>query len=319
MSDNEYGYGSSYNTGQSANISFGSSQTPKTDLVKDISTAEFMTEVIEASQQRPVLVDFWAPWCGPCTQLAPALEKAVAATNGKIALVKMDIDQHPEIPGQLGVQSIPAVFAFVDGKPIDAFMGVKSEGEIREFIAGIAPSDDMGSQIEVLIEKAYELSEQGAVAQASEIYGQILMADPQNVKAIAGIGKIYLKEGNIEGVKGIISKLDDEQSKDPDITSLISALELAEQAEQLGDTSDLEEKLSANPEDHATRLDFAIALNARNNREKAADELLTIIKKAPGWNEDAAKNQLLQFFEAWGMSDETTVSARRKLSSILFS
>jgi len=277
-----------------------------------------MSEVIEASKQRPVLVDFWAPWCGPCTQLAPALEKAVAATNGKVSLVKMDIDKHPEVPGQMGVQSIPAVFAFVDGKPADAFMGVKSEGEIREFIAKIAGPDDMTAQIDALLQQASDFTDQGAVAHAGDIYGQILTVDPENLKAI-GVGKLYLKEGNLDGVRGVLASLDDEQKKDADIASLLSALELAEQAEKLGDTSQFEAKLAQNPDDHQTRIELAIALNAKNKREEASDALLHIIQKAPGWDDDAAKKQLLQFFEAWGMTDENTVSARRKLSSILFS
>lgn len=328
MSNDEYGYGSGagYSTGAGANVSFGNSQNATQtsgavgpSAVKDISTAEFMTEVIEASKQRPVLVDFWAPWCGPCTQLAPALEKAVAATNGKVALVKMDIDKNPEIPGQLGVQSIPAVFAFVDGKPVDAFMGVKPEGEIRDFIAKVAGPDDMSTQIEAALEQAAQLEEEGAVAEAGNIYAQVLSADPENLKAYAGIGKLYLKDGNLEAARGVITNLDEKQKEDAEIASLISALELAEQAEKLGDTSEFEASLAENPNDHQARVDFAIALNAGGDRERAADELLHIIKNAPGWNEDTAKTQLLQFFEAWGMTDEATVSARRKLSSILFS
>lgn len=203
MSNDEYGYGSGsgYSTGAGANVSFGSSQTPNapagnsSEAVKDISTAEFMTEVIEASKSRPILVDFWAPWCGPCTQLAPALEKAVMATNGKVGLVKMDIDKNPEVPGQLGVQSIPAVFAFVDGRPVDAFMGVKPEGEIREFIAKIAGPPDMSAQIDAMLEQAGQFADEGAVAEAGNIYAQILSADPENLKAIAGIGKLYLNDG----------------------------------------------------------------------------------------------------------------------------
>jgi len=324
MSNDEYGYGAGagYSTGQNANVSFGGSQDSNAAgplSVKDISTAEFMPEVIEASKQRPVLVDFWAPWCGPCTQLAPTLEKAIAATNGKVALVKMDIDKHPEIPGQLGVQSIPAVFAFVDGKPVDAFMGVKSEGEIREFIAKVAGQTDISVQIDEMLEEAAKLVEQGAIAHAGDIYGQILSTDPENLKAIAGVGKLYLKEENLDGVRGVLSNLDEKQLEDVEIASLCSALELAEQAEKLGDTSQFEASLEKNPDDHQARIDLAIALNARNQREAAADELLTIIKKAPGWSDDAAKSQLLQFFEAWGMSDEATVAARRKLSSVLFS
>ncbi|MBO6813726.1 MAG: thioredoxin [Rhizobiaceae bacterium] len=287
--------------------------------VKDITTAEFMTEVVQASAETPVLVDFWAPWCGPCKQLAPALEAAVAATRGKVKLVKMNIDEHPEVAGQMGVQSIPAVFAFVNGKPVDGFMGAKAEGEIREFIARIAGNNDEPSQIDLMLEKAAEMAEAGHAAEASQIYGQILSVEPQNLKARAGIGRIYLEQGNMEGVKGVLAGLDENQMQDAEISGLQTAMELAEQAEALGDTSGLEQAVEAAPQDHDKRLELAVALNAANRREEAADHLLEIIRRQPGWNEDAARVQLLQFFEAWGMTDEATVTARRKLSSMLFS
>jgi len=332
MSNDEYGYGagSGYSTGQNANVSFGGSTQPTPHApqpvrqggspapIKDITTAEFMTEVVQASSQTPVLVDFWAPWCGPCKQLTPALEAAVNATNGKVRLVKMNIDEHPEVAGQMGVQSIPAVFAFVDGKPADGFMGAKTEGEIREFIAKIA-GDDGPSPIELMLEKAAELVEQGAVSDAGAIYGQILTADPENLPARAGVGRLYLDEQNLDGVRGILSGLDESQLAHQEIAALVTALDLAEQAEKLGDTSELENAVAAKPDDYATRLDLAIALSASNKREEAADHLLEIIKRKPDWNDGAARAQLLQFFEAWGMTDESTVSARRKLSSLLFS
>lgn len=325
MSNDEYGFGSGgYTTdGQSANVSFGekaSPQSKQTAPIKDISTAEFGNEVIESSMQQPVLVDFWAPWCGPCKQLAPALEKAVEDTRGQVRLVKMDIEKHPEVAGQMGIQSIPAVVAFVDGKPADAFMGAKSETEIREFIAKIAGPSDESAQMDALLEDAEQLAKQGDVAGAGRVYGHILTADPTNLKAISGVGHLYLEEGNMEGAKGVVSHLDEKQMQSPEIVSLVSATELAEQALELGNTSDdLASKLAANPQDYQLKLDFAIALNAGNKREEAADQLLEIMKKKPGWEDDAARKQLLQFFEAWGMADEYTISARRKLSSLLFS
>ena len=323
MSNDEYGFGtgSGYNTSQNANVSFGNdnASTSKTPI-KDISTAEFSAEVIQGSMQVPVLVDFWAPWCEPCKQLAPALEKAVADTNGKVRLVKMDIDKHPEVASQMGIQSIPAVVAFVDGKPADAFMGAKTETEIREFIVKIAGPSDDNAQMDTLLEDAKKLSEQGDIQGAGRIYDHILTTEPENLKAIAGIGHLYLGENNLEGVRGIMANLDKEQLAAPEIASLSTSLELAEQAEALGKTSsDLQVKLDTNPNDHQLRLDLAIALNAANKREEAADHLLEIMKIKPGWNEDAARVQLLQFFEAWGMTDETTVVARRKLSALLFS
>ena len=327
MSDdnNEYGFGNgaSYSSNQNANVSFGDSGSPATNAaatVKDISTAEFATEVIEASMSVPVLVDFWAPWCGPCKQLAPALEKAVAATNGKVRLVKMDIDQHPEVAGQMGIQSIPAVVAFVGGKPADAFMGAKPEGEIREFIAKVAgPVDTQADQIEMLLGQAAELAESGQIGEAGNIYGQILSMDPENLKAISSIGHLYVREDNLEGAKGLLANLEEKQLASEEIKSLLSAIELAEQAQSLGEYAELESTVNSNPDDHQTRLDLAIALNAAGRREDAADHLLEIMKRQPGWNDDAARVQLLQFFEAWGMTDEITISARRKLSSLLFS
>ncbi|MGI9351428.1 MAG: thioredoxin [Rhizobiaceae bacterium] len=322
MSSNEYGFGNEYGSGGNTTVTLGEEQSAQPSgmtPVKDISTQEFMSEVIEASAQLPVLVDFWATWCGPCKQLAPALEAAVAATRGKVKLVKMDIDKHPEVAGQMGIQSLPTVVAFVDGRPADMFMGAKTEGEIREFIAKVAGPDEQENQIELMLEKAEELAAQGAVGDAGNIYGQILTIEPQNLKALSGVGHLYVSEKNLEGARGVISNLDGEQKDTPEIASLMTAIELAEQAEQLGDYAKLQSEVDSKPDDHQRRLDLAIAMNAAGKREEAADQLLEIMRRKPGWNEDAARTQLLQFFEAWGMTDEVTVSARRKLSSLLFS
>jgi len=324
MSNDEYGFGggTGYTTNQGANVSFGSentSQTAASTAVKDISTAQFAAEVIHGSMETPVLVDFWAPWCEPCKQLAPALEKVVGETKGRVRLVKMDIDKHPEVAGQMGIQSIPAVVAFVKGKPADAFMGAKSESEIREFISKLAGPSDEDEQMDTLLEDAERLVAQGDIAGAGSVYGHILTADKNNLKAISGVGHLYLQEKNFDGVRGVMAHLDEEQLKAPEIASLQTALDLAEQAEALGDTAKLEADVEAKPDDHQQRLDLAIALNAANRREDAADHLLEIMRRKPGWNDDAARIQLLQFFEAWGMTDEATVSARRRLSSLLFS
>lgn len=322
MSNDEYGYGTGYTTSQNATVSFGDSPTPaaQPQAVKDITTAQFSAEVIQGSMQVPVLVDFWAPWCEPCKQLAPALEAAVKATNGKIHLVKMDIDKHPEVAGQMGIQSIPAVVAFVDGKPVDAFMGVKTESEIRDFIVKIAGASDDDAQIETMLEEADKLNNEGDVDGAGQLFANILSVEPDNIKALAGIGQLYLSENNIEAIQNLFANLNEMQLATPEIMSLKSAVELYEQAQALGKTSDgLQAKLDADPNDPKLRLDLAIALNAANKREEAADHLLEIMKVKPGWNDDAARVQLLQFFEAWGMTDEVTISARRKLSSLLFS
>ncbi|MEM9331746.1 MAG: thioredoxin [Pseudomonadota bacterium] len=321
MSSNEFSFGGGYTQNANTTVTLGGEQTAPTEQkihVKDITTQEFMTEVIEASTSLPVLVDFWAEWCGPCKQLAPALESAVAATRGKVKLVKMDIDKHPEVAGQMGIQSLPTVVAFINGRPADMFTGAKTEGEIREFISKVAGPDEQDTQIETLLDKAEELAGAGSYNEAGQIYSQILSVDQQNSRAIAGIGHLYLAQDNIDGANAIVEQLDEVQRAQPAIASLISAIELAEQAKELGNYAELQAEVDSNPDNHEKRLDLAVAMNAAGKREEAADHLLEIIKRSPGWNEDAARTQLLQFFEAWGMTDEVTVSSRRKLSSILF-
>lgn len=326
MSDTEYSNGQDnpYATGSTAaNVSFGgnnapASAPPAAGAVKDISTAEFMQHVVEASAQVPVIVDFWAPWCEPCKQLAPALEKVVAEAGDRVRLVKMNIDDHPEVAGQMGIQSIPAVVAFVDGKPADAFMGVRSESEIRQFVEKLTgPAEDNG--LDEVFAKAEELAGQGAHGEAANLYGAILQNEPENARALQGLGQTYLSTGNTEGARAILDQIPDSLKDTPEISSLQSAIELLDRAEDLGPVRELEAQVENNPQDHQARFDLAVALNGAGQREQAADHLLEIIRQAPDWNEAAARTQLLQFFEAWGMTDETTMSARRKLSSILFS
>ncbi|MCG6856549.1 MAG: thioredoxin [Salaquimonas sp.] len=288
------------------------------EAVKDISTAEFMVEVIEASNERPVLVDFWAPWCGPCKQLGPVLEKVVAESRGKVKLVKMNIDQHPEIAGQMGVQSIPAVVAFDQGKPKDAFMGAVPESEVRRFIDKLAgPSGP--SPIDQALEEAARLEGEGAHAEAANLYASVLQQEPHNVAALAGMGTLYLTSGDAERARAMYEAIPADQHGKPEAASLKAAIDLAEQAASLGDTAELLARIEADPKDYHARFDLALALNAKGRREEAADQLLEIIRRDRKWNDDGARAQLLQFFEAWGPTDEATLSARRQLSSILFS
>lgn len=292
--------------------------------VKDITTADFGPDVIEASNTVPVLVDFWAPWCGPCKQLGPLIESAVEASNGAVRLVKMDVDQNPEIPGQMGIQSIPAVVAFVGGRPVDAFMGAKPESEITAFIEKIAamgpgPVQQEGADMAAAIEQANGLLEAKDYAAAADMFAAILGQEGGNLDAIAGLGQCYLAVGEFEQARGLIAQIPEDVMQEGAIAAFVSALELAEQASDLGDLPELAAQVEANPTDHDARFDYAIALNARGEREEAADQLLAIIRKDRKWRDDGARAQLVEFFDAWGHGDPATISGRRALSSVLFS
>jgi putative thioredoxin len=284
--------------------------------VKDVTTASFRQDVVAESMQQPVLVDFWAPWCGPCKQLGPVLEKAVDATKGRVRLVKMNIDDHPQIAGQLGIQSIPAVIAFSRGQPIDGFVGALPESQIKGFLERlVGPVDD---EVGALLEQAATLAEAGDGAGAIDAFGTVLMNDPGNLKALGGIIKLYVDAGNLEAARGYLEAVPEGKETDPAIAAARAALELAEQAAQLGDTSGFEAALAANPNDHQARFDLALALAAAGQREEATDALIEIIRRDRTWNDDGARKQLLQFFEAWGPVDEMTKAGRRKLSALLF-
>jgi len=319
--DNTYSGGNGGQFGASWGASFGAqpgAAPSGPEPVKDISTAQFMAEVVEESHQRPVLVDFWAPWCGPCKQLQPALERAVAAVRGAVKLVKMNIDDHPEIPGQMGIQSIPAVVAFVDGRPKDAFMGAKPESEIKRFLEKLAgPAGP--SQVEMALEDAERLVQEGQPAEAANLYAAILQHEPQNVAAIAGLGGLYLEMGELDQARGMLAAVPAEKAGDPAVASLRAAIDLAEQAAKLGDPSALQQRIAQNPKDHDARFDLALIYNSMGQREEAADELLAIVQRDRKWRDDGARAQLVTFFEAWGPTDPATLYGRRRLSSLLFS
>jgi putative thioredoxin len=285
-------------------------------LIKDATTASFGADVIAESARQPVLVDFWAPWCEPCKQLAPILEKTVKAAGGKVKLVKMNIDEHPEIPGRLGVRSIPAVIAFQRGQPVDGFMGALPEREVKGFIERLAgPIEDDADRLS----EAEALAAAGDGEGAAELYAAILAEKPGDPAAVAGLAKFFIAAGEIESAKKVLASVAAGSERDTAIIAAKAALDLAEQAAAVGDSSELEQRIAANPEDHQARFDFAILLNAQNRREEAAAELLAIIKRDRAWNDDGARKQLLQFFDAWGPMDPATVSARKKLSTLLFS
>ena len=286
-------------------------------VIKDTTTQGFVKDVIEESKRQPVLVDFWAEWCGPCKQLTPVLEKAVRGAKGKVKLVKMDIDKHPAIPGQMGIQSIPAVIAFVNGQPADGFLGALPEGQVNDFIARIT-KDAVAGETKDLIKAADEALAAGQAEDAIDIYSQVLSEEAGSVPALAGLARAYLETGALDQAKQTLALVPEAKQGDTAVATARSAIEVAEQAQSAGPVGELEQKVAANPLDHQARFDLAVALNANGKRQDAADHLLDIVKRDCKWNEDGARKQLVQFFEAWGPTDEATVNGRRKLSSILF-
>jgi len=287
-------------------------------LVADTTTQTFVKDVIEASKQQPVLVDFWAPWCGPCKQLTPILEKVVRAGKGKVKLVKMNIDEHPQIPGQMGIQSIPAVIAFSNGQPVDGFMGALPENQVAGFIERVLKEPLASDEGADLLKDADAALAQGDVSGAAGLYAQVLAKDPENVAALAGVVRCYVLTGALDQAKQTLALIPETKQNDSAVAAARAALELAEQAKAVGPVAELEQKVAANPADHQARFDLAVALNAKGRRADAAEHLLSIVKRDRKWNDDAARKQLVQFFDAWGPADPATVEGRKRLSSILF-
>jgi len=296
----------------------GGGATAVAEVVKDTTTQAFMKDVIEESKRQPVLVDFWAPWCGPCKQLTPILEKAVKAAKGAVKLAKMNIDEHPEIPGQMGIQSIPAVIAFVNGQPADGFMGALPESQVSAFLERLTKGK-AGGESKDLLKAADEALAANNPADAADIYAQLLTEDGANVAALAGLARCYVQTGALEQAKQTLAMVPEAKRSDTAVAAVRAALELAEQAKSAGPVDELERKLAADPLDHQARFDLAIALNAKGKRAEAVNHLIDIVKRDRKWNEDGARKQLVQFFEAWGPTDDATVDGRRRLSSILFS
>jgi putative thioredoxin len=301
----------------------GGAPTPQAapDLIKETTTQTFVKDVIEESKRQPVLIDFWAPWCGPCRQLTPALEKAVRAAKRKVKLVKMNIDEHPAIPGQMGIQSIPAVIAFVNGQPADGFMGAVPESQVNAFIEkltkGVAAPGE--PNIAEILQEAEAVLAEGDPAAAAQIYAEVLAVDSTNIAALAGLAKCYVTTGAVEQAKQTIAMVPESKRNDAAVKAVQATIDLAEQAQSVGPIAELEQKVAANPLDHQARFDLATALNASGKRVEATEQLLEIVKRDRKWNDDGARKQLIQFFEAWGGADEATVEGRKRLSTVLFS
>jgi putative thioredoxin len=291
------------------------------DLIKETTTQTFVKDVIEESKRQPVLIDFWAEWCGPCRQLTPVLEKSVRNAKGKVKLVKMNIDQHPAIPGQMGIQSIPAVIAFVNGQPADGFMGAIPESQVNAFIEKVtkgvtAPGEP---NIAEILQEAEAVLAEGDPAAAAQIYAEVLSLDATNIAAMAGLAKCYVTTGAIDQAKQTLAMVPESKRNDAAVKAVQAAIDLAEQAQSVGPVGELEQKVAANPLDHQARFDLATALNAMGKRPEATAQLLEIVRRDRKWNDDGARKQLVQFFEAWGGADEATVEGRKRLSTILFS
>ena len=301
-------------------------QAVPADLIKDSDQTKFAKDVLEASRTVPVIVDFWAPWCGPCKTLQPMIEKVVKEAKGAVKLVKIDIDKNQMLAQQLRIQSIPAVYAFFGGRPVDGFMGAVPESQVKEFVdrlikaaGGVPGADSPAAQIAELLEQAKAAVAQNDMDTAAQIYSEILGVEPTHVGALAGLARYQASAGDLDAAKELLEQIPAKERTGSDIAAVQAAIDLGEKAKEAGPIGDLKAKASADPKDFQSRLDLAMAYWAANQKQEAVDELLDMIKLDRNWNEAAARAQLLKFFEALGFTDPIAVAGRKRLSTILFS
>ena len=293
--------------------------TPAGDLVKDSNTQNFVRDVVEASRQVPVIVDFWAPWCGPCKQLGPALEKVVRQANGKVRMVKINVDENQQLAAQMRIQSIPAVYAFVNGQPVDGFMGALPESQLKQFVDRLGGQGSMAEEIEAAVAEGRAALDQQDYQTAAQIFAQVLQVDREHAGAIAGLARCQIAVGDLENAQATLALVPPAKAGDPEVLSARAALDMALNPVDVSEMGTLKAQIEKNPDDFQARLELAILLNGANQRAEATDQLIYIIRKMRSWDDEAARKQLVKFFEAWGPKDEFTIAGRRKLSSVLFS